>query len=595
MKNNLIQRIQKAINDINNLISANREIKEVESWDGSASNYADTAEYCSACLIDVNPDGQDKVQSLCMLPVRGPGDGAGVYVDKAVMAAAGGRGITQVEKPDSVDQDTWDAAVKSAANKLITAYDQMDRQAPDSVYELAGKTPPESGSDTSQEDDEDQEMSRALSTSQMADQLWRHFYKMEGESGCYYWINDVYFDDTGKPFVIVSEGGRLYRAELQIDGQQVMVGDLMEVKIEFEPTASQPAEEMRTKTTIIRQADGLYRWFGVSCSSVLNRVGSFDTRALFDSFVERFYENPDKEVIRQFYHQGDGYRTGVVDFVARDGNLLITSGIYDDTPLARAEIEARQKEPGYWGDSIGFLGEEPQMVRAADGIEIPAYTNGILREVSTLPEVDAASHFTVQTVQEVSRMLEGKALEAFIKLWGDEDAATQWLADNPEKLNRAIEDAGLQTRSSDQAESPDPEAATQTPEPAQGQAQDQDTEFVIGEDEIGAIADAVLETEAVRTTMAQATQKADEALETLSGQVGQLLARLEALEKTEEQKRAEWLADLPQARKVSVTYRPREAAAQQTQEGDQARNAEDKQERVKETLAKLPPYPFLNQ
>ena len=242
------------------------------------------------------------------------------------------------------------------------------------------------------------------------------------------------------------------------------VGALAEVVIEFSPAPAQPEaevepEEMRSQTTIRRQVDGRYRWFGVSCSAVLNRSGAFDTRSLFDLFAESF-KSEKREVIRQFYHQGSQFRTGVVDFVARDGNLLITSGIYDDSPLAMAEVQARMKDPEYWGDLIGFVATEPEMVKFQDGIEIPAYTRGILREVSTLPEVDAASHYTVQSVtnEEVTRMLQGKALEAFVQLWGgDEEKARKWLEENPDKMNRAIETLGLQTRAAPATASQEPQ------------------------------------------------------------------------------------------------------------------------------------------
>lgn len=121
-----------------------RQIKDVDGWDGAASGYESTEAYCDACLIDVNEAaGRDeKAQSHCMLPVREAGDGAGVFVRQAVFAASGGRGIGQVSRPDDVPQEDWDAAVKKAANELISAYGQMDAIAPEAVYKLAGKERP---------------------------------------------------------------------------------------------------------------------------------------------------------------------------------------------------------------------------------------------------------------------------------------------------------------------------------------------------------------------------------------------------------------------------------------------------------------------
>ena len=193
------------------LLTVKREIKEVETWDGSAANYEDPAAYCSACLIDVNPDGEDKVTALCMLPVRGPGDEPGAYVDKAVMAAAGGRGITQVEKPEGVEEATWDSAVKAAANEIVSAYEQMDRVAPQSVYDLAGKErPAEADQPTEDQPDEPDmpvEESRSISSGTMMAQVYEALNETIGEDEEGYsnfWINDLYFDPSGQPFVVVS-------------------------------------------------------------------------------------------------------------------------------------------------------------------------------------------------------------------------------------------------------------------------------------------------------------------------------------------------------------------------------------------------------
>ena len=108
-------------------------------WDGSAAQWPDAGAYCSACLIDLNPDGAEKVKELCMLPYKEPGGKTSV---QGVLACAGGRGISRVKRPGGVSQGAWDTAKRDAANKIITLYDQMNRTAPALVYALAGKTPP---------------------------------------------------------------------------------------------------------------------------------------------------------------------------------------------------------------------------------------------------------------------------------------------------------------------------------------------------------------------------------------------------------------------------------------------------------------------
>ncbi len=55
------------------------------SWSSiNASDYADGAAYCSACLIDENPAGKTKIKDLCWLPVKEPG---GAYNRNAIRAA----------------------------------------------------------------------------------------------------------------------------------------------------------------------------------------------------------------------------------------------------------------------------------------------------------------------------------------------------------------------------------------------------------------------------------------------------------------------------------------------------------------------------
>lgn len=109
------------------------------AWDGSASQWPDAGAYCGACLIDLNPDGAEKVKDLCMLPYKEPGGKTNV---QGVLACAGGRGISRVKRPGGISQSAWDTAKRAAANKLLGLYEQMNRTAPNVVYALAGKTPP---------------------------------------------------------------------------------------------------------------------------------------------------------------------------------------------------------------------------------------------------------------------------------------------------------------------------------------------------------------------------------------------------------------------------------------------------------------------
>ncbi len=97
-------------------------------WDGSASRYDTTDNYCKASLIDENPSGQDKVQALCKLPICEPnGDINSNAVHAAVAALAGGRGGVKA-KPESK---------KAAAKKLLSIYRDMKENPPPSLTNIA--------------------------------------------------------------------------------------------------------------------------------------------------------------------------------------------------------------------------------------------------------------------------------------------------------------------------------------------------------------------------------------------------------------------------------------------------------------------------
>lgn len=62
-------------------------------WNGSASRFKDTNDYCRSCLIDENEPGSDKVQGKCHLPIREPNGGP---VNKAALRNAAAR-LNQVQ------------------------------------------------------------------------------------------------------------------------------------------------------------------------------------------------------------------------------------------------------------------------------------------------------------------------------------------------------------------------------------------------------------------------------------------------------------------------------------------------------------------
>ncbi len=99
----------------------------------SESDYADAAEYCDACLIDLNPSGEEKTKERCKLPVYEPPKRGGRLNRGAVHAAAvvlaGGRG--------GLDAPAGER--RKAARKLVRLYGELEEEPPESIRDLAKK------------------------------------------------------------------------------------------------------------------------------------------------------------------------------------------------------------------------------------------------------------------------------------------------------------------------------------------------------------------------------------------------------------------------------------------------------------------------
>jgi len=559
------------------------------AWSGAASNYASTEQYCAACLIDVNSAAgrTEKAQSHCMLPYKKPGGGG---ADVEGMHAAAVR-FGQVKKPADVPGDAWSAAVKAAANKLISAYNSHDEQAPDSVYQAAGKSPPKS--------------ERAIALDLLLDQLWAALSERDGWS----FPVDLYYDG-GELYAVVAEEGKLYRVALAVEGEMLALGEWVQV--------SEIGQSMQPRSTVWRQADGRYRWLNISAVAALNRVAEIDSRALFDSFIahaEATGEMPE----RDFFHLGDPSVVGQADLLLRDDAVLISGGTFGDSPLAGAVARAIAAEPGQWGDSISYVPTEPpELVEVTEGVRVPVYNAGVLRYISTLPEGRAASLFTVSTVKEVARMRdEIKAALYGLKEHGLADEDIEALIAQVDGTNRAIQDEGLVNREDADEADLDTRDFANSSGVEVGEAQDEADAGVEDEPEeepeaepapvleldevaVSAIAAQVVEQTGLDTFAAQM-----ESLKTLVEGIDRRLSkvaveseksakeaagRLEALEADEDEKKRRWQADLPRRQPVQVSYRPREANAPENRGDDEKPKRGQLADVAESTLASMPRY-----
>ena len=417
---------------------------------------------------------------------------------------------------------------------------------------------------------------RAISGQQVFDALWQRMFDLDLQiEGSDHFLVDVYFDENGF-YALYVDRGKLYRYDLEVQDNNIVLGERIEVMEVHQPVES--------RTVIRQQPDGKFRWFSVSGTAVLNRSGEIDSRDLFDSFIE-YAERTGQYPIRMFYHQGGisedwemdestlAYKTGQADFLARDGYCYITSGLYDDTSLAKIEIEALQNNPDFWGESIRFWPTRGELTEISEGIKIPVYTEGFNVEISTLPETDAA-HLMTRT--EVHMSLNGKARDAWLKLWTDagmtEEDALKWLADNPQARNRAIDDAGMITRDGEGEDVQD-DNTQQAEDVTEDESIPPDIE--IDDSVIEAVGETVTQSEAFTQLSDRLTQvetqltersKADGDLTQAIERLNQRLDKLEGVESARQQQADD---DKPAKFKQTqrVVYRPRFASVDPNENG----------------------------
>lgn len=531
------------MNILKRILGKQRAVTTVASWDGSPSRWPDTESYCASSLLDLNSAAgrTEKAQTHCMLPVKPPGSSS--MADKAIFAAAGGRGITAVKKPSDVPQAAWDAAVKKAANTIISAYNELDRQAPDSVYELAGKEPP---------------MERALMFDQVAQQLQEWTF---AEPDRPYFM--TFYLEQGQLYGLFNDGGQLSRAGIDVDadGQTLMVGDMEPVIHQFSPVS-------RSGFFIVRQADGRTRFFMIAATAIINRVGEIDSTALFDDMIRRaeesgFYPKLD------FYHLGEvhsSFEFGQFDFLARDGVVYVGSGLFDEGhPIAIAAERTLRKNAAAWGASIEYYRPQNRGIEYVDlgnGLEIAAYTEGLNTRISLLPEKAAAAWFTGVIAEK--RNMDERKLKALRDLFGEDEAGYNALVAKLTTVNTEVRDKGLVFREADntEAETATDDAETETADETQDTVIELDDAAIA---EIVKVARTQFENEVLVTVTNNLNTITGNLAKLVDGQAALQAAfngmqeRIATLEQSDEEKQRTWLSDLP-ARvqgQTRVTYRPR--------------------------------------
>lgn len=543
----------------------------VAVWSNASSGFPSVADYCDACLINVNRQGVPSA-ALAFLPIRAADGG---YNRDGLIAAAGGAGLVSLERPDGVSRDRWSAAIRNGARTLIDQYTRRGWQAPEHLYELGEVSPP------------DGLKRRAISATSIMEQVWAYVWELAEAGGAMMWPIDLYWD-RGFMFMILSMDGRLYRVDVTVEDGTVVLGQMVQVIENFLPV------ETRMLRTI-RQPDGRYRWVQVSCSAVMNRVGEIDSRDLFDSFVERAAATGVYPILN-FSHLG-GIRLGEADYVARDGYLYITSGLYDDTPIGEAAALGVMREPDYWGHSIEYVSDgESQIVTihtdAGVDVDLPVFRTGVNTGIALCAEHKAAALYTGTKITRGTDNMNQATYDDLVRLVGA-DLAAQFQAATDETNRQietgvaageviarstAVEETGVDAHDESAVEDVEEAAGGEDAEAVELGAE---TSFELDDGAVAAIAQAVTQTDAFEGLFA----RFEEAVNTLAGMgeavqglqaasaagartLAELTERVGYLEQDDQERQEAWVQDAPRVsprRAVRVTHRPRQQ--QQTPAG----------------------------
>ena len=463
------------------------------------------------------------------------------------------------------------------------------------------------------------EAERAIPMWRIEGQIWDLLNGSDADPDQWAWPLDIYVDDDNSLFVIVAQAGKLYRVGLVVIGEEVYLGEWLQVTQVFEPV------EQAARFVVRRQTNGEHRWLMVAATSVLNRVGEIDSAALFDSFVRRA-EASGKYPRLDFYHMGGAdpelWEFGTADYLARDGVCYIASGTFDrDHPLATATVRAAEQEPHKWGASIEFRAySEPELIVADPEVRIPVYKDGENTRISIVLEKDAAGWFTRLGVKEVGRMrseIREKLRELFADPNGvvseDDEAILAEFEHGSDGINRTVSDEQLIHRSTNGAEAEGEEDADESsvPEDVTDDTREEEAikdappEIVLDEEAVRAITTEILRTdvfhsmhEAINTMSKQLTavtatlEARDAEMAAMKTRATSLANRLKALEREDAEKQQEWLEDLPARSVTKVTFRPRHQHQRSVE--DEEENVEDVPESLAEaaerTLAMLPDW-----
>lgn len=294
--------------------------------------------------------------------------------------------------------------------------------------------------------------------------VYRHFEKMNSTGISYdedgypeydpdqmHWFQELYVASGGGMFALSVQGGKLFRSPVAVSDAGVSVGTPQPVVARFEPVNLQ-------RTRVITRADNnLPIFLSILATAALNKANELDTRALFDTFVERFGQGKEEEYINVYHLGKSKSRIGRLLWVGRDENLLLGIWTPDDNLVGRAIAQTIEADSnGEWGVSIEFLPDnDGTLVEIVPGIEIRAFEAGTLWGASVVRSAHACSWFTGHMTETKARTftMEKTVADAIKTLIQNPEALTEfetWV----DGANRTIKDTNAITRTDGSEDAP---------------------------------------------------------------------------------------------------------------------------------------------
>lgn len=400
----------------------------------------------------------------------------------------------------------------------------------------------------------------AISMPSVYNQIQTQLYQQSEQA----WLVDV-FMDVGETYGVIAENGKLYRASIAINPQQnsaIITDRSLWVEVMQDYVPVQQSFQIRA------QEDGTYRWFLIAGTSILNRNGEIDSADLFDAMISRC-ERTNEYPYLTFFHLGKDFQMGSCDYLARDGVVLIASGTFDpNNKIARAMLRAYEKEPDYWGSSIGFVPLDYVMQEIARDITLPVYKDGILKEISILPEEVACAVMTALRAAKEKNVMNERIRKALTKLAGDDESLVSEFESMVDDVNRTVETENLVHREVEEEpaqEEPVQEEPVQEEQPVT-QTLELDDEMLRTIAEQAASSEKIVEPlKAMQSQLDAAVERMNAMQKEITDMHASLIKtersfaeKLEVLQRTDDEKRREWEQDLSEKtiNKIRVTYRP---------------------------------------